>query len=214
MPKVILSPEIATRDEFGWLLQRRALWGVAVEVGVNRGAFGRRLLDTWGGRLYFGIDPYQWDGTPTGRAVDQQFAVSVLTPHAHRVILVPKPNDAEQADGICRTEGAPCFVYIDGDHHYRRTVGGVESGVALDLEIWWPRLAEAGILAGHDYTPHLPDVPRAVNELAVREGLTVYVTHDAAYKSWYIYKNQKIKPIQRYESMEIKPVTIPRKAAT
>jgi predicted O-methyltransferase YrrM len=48
------------------------------------------------------------------------------------------------------------FAFIDGAHDY--------DSVRADLRAWWPRIRPGGLLAGHDYTPHWPDVARAVHE--------------------------------------------------
>jgi predicted O-methyltransferase YrrM len=35
------------------------------------------------------------------------------------------------------------FVFLDGDH--------TEHGVATDIEEWWPKIKEGGVLGGHDW---------------------------------------------------------------
>ncbi len=35
------------------------------------------------------------------------------------------------------------FIFIDGDHSYE--------AVSSDLNIWWPKLKDGGIIAGHDF---------------------------------------------------------------
>jgi predicted O-methyltransferase YrrM len=48
------------------------------------------------------------------------------------------------------------FVWLDGDHEY--------PDVKADLEAYRPLLAPGGLLAGHDFDPSFPGVPRAVRE--------------------------------------------------
>lgn len=196
-----LSPEIATRDEFADLLNRRNLLGVAVEVGVLRAGFSRPFLDQWIGRLMFLIDPYRRmrPDEPAGRDVDREFAVLRLARHAPRCIFVEEPDSEHIADGVVRTQGPPDFVYIDGDHSYE--------GAKRDMEIWWPRLASCGILAGHDFTPELPGVMQAVMEHCEQHELRCWLTHDAAFKSWYIYRDpdRHDHPLVRYESWPYEP---------
>lgn len=66
------------------------------------------------------------------------------------------------------------FLFIDGDHGFPRTASdGRQSGVALDILAWHPRLNIGGILAFHDYTgnekeyglPSLMAVEHAVDSL-------------------------------------------------
>ena len=45
------------------------------------------------------------------------------------------------------------FVFLDADHNYK--------AVKKDLESWWPKIKQGGVLAGHDYNK---DVFKAVNE--------------------------------------------------
>jgi len=47
-------------------------------------------------------------------------------------------------------------VFLDADHDYE--------SVARDIAAWRPKLRPYGILAGHDYTPEIPGVIRAVTE--------------------------------------------------
>jgi len=49
------------------------------------------------------------------------------------------------------------LVYIDADHSYEF--------VKKDIENWITKVKNKGIIAGHDYDKHWPDVMRAVNEL-------------------------------------------------
>ena len=79
------------------------------------------------------------------------------------------------------------FVYIDGEHTYE--------AVRADLEAWWDRIGDHGIMAGHDWTdqPVHAGVKRAVTEFAEARGLTVYLTtvpgyHRETCPSWYTYK--------------------------
>lgn len=48
------------------------------------------------------------------------------------------------------------LVYLDGAHYY--------SGVKSDLNVWFPKLVEGGIMAGHDYLNPAYGVKDAVHE--------------------------------------------------
>lgn len=45
--------ELGQRDAFGDFLNRLDLLGVGAEVGVQEGAFSRRILEEWRGRLLY-----------------------------------------------------------------------------------------------------------------------------------------------------------------
>jgi len=194
--KFLLSPEIATRQEFARLCIHRNLLTSAVEVGVHRARFAKPFLDIWPGKTYFCVDPWEsfWEH-PGPRDMDYQWAMSRLTDHADRIILIREKSSEDVAQRIMDHRGGIEFVYIDGDHHY--------DAIKKDLETFWPRMSPIGIMAGHDYTRELPEVVKALREFADRENLTVYLTHDIAYKSWYIYKNQEVPPFVLYESWDV-----------
>jgi hypothetical protein len=59
------------------------------------------------------------------------------------------------------------WIYLDADHSY--------DSVKRDLEAFWPKIKEDGLLLGHDYMWHalVPfGVVTAVNEFVERHGLT------------------------------------------
>jgi len=56
----------------------------------------------------------------------------------------------------CFTDNSVGFVFIDADH--------AEESVTLDINTWWPKLINGGIMCGHDYgKEHLPGVKIAVD---------------------------------------------------
>lgn len=64
------------------------------------------------------------------------------------------------------------FIYIDADHSYE--------GVKSDLELWYPKVRENGLIAGHDYDGKwdkrgIWGVRRAVDEFFAERGQTVMV---------------------------------------
>jgi hypothetical protein len=48
------------------------------------------------------------------------------------------------------------FVFLDSDHSYE--------GVSRELDAWWPKVVNGGVLAGHDHIPQFPGVIQAVRE--------------------------------------------------
>lgn len=85
------------------------------------------------------------------------------------------------------------FVYIDGNHTYEY--------VKKDIELWYPKVKNKGILGGHDYTERFPDVVRAVNEfkdkfkldLKTEDYRALTCKNDQGWVpacEWWIYKNE------------------------
>ena len=58
------------------------------------------------------------------------------------------------------------FVYVDGDHSYEE--------VSRDLELWWPKIKDRGILAGDDYKFKWPGVMKAVEEFYAKYQVPIY----------------------------------------
>lgn len=53
-------------------------------------------------------------------------------------------------------DGSIDFLFIDGDHRY--------PSVKKDLQMWFPKIKEGGIIAGHDYNEPSCGVKQAVDE--------------------------------------------------
>jgi len=70
------------------------------------------------------------------------------------------------------------LVFIDANHTY--------DYVKEDIECWYPKIRNGGILSGHDYRePAVPGVERAVNEYFIPISKDVEVTHNNV---WYVEK--------------------------
>jgi cephalosporin hydroxylase len=77
-------------------------------------------------------------------------------------------------------DGSVFAVWVDGHHSYE--------SVLADMEAWYPKVRQGGVLAGHDYViagahPGF-EVARAVETFVHKYALGVYREH----KSWVIYK--------------------------
>ncbi|MEW5818716.1 MAG: class I SAM-dependent methyltransferase [Cyanobacteriota bacterium] len=69
------------------------------------------------------------------------------------------------------------MVFIDASHDYE--------SVKNDLDAWWNKLKEGGIIAGHDYENELPELTRAVDEFVILNKLTLFRGPGTI---WYINK--------------------------
>lgn len=69
------------------------------------------------------------------------------------------------------------FVFIDASHEY--------DDVKNDIEAWYPKVKNNGILAGHDY-PSWDGVTRAVNEWLLKNNFKLNISQELC---WGIYKN-------------------------
>jgi len=158
-----------------------------VEVGVDRGVFAEVFLSRFPMcRDWWGVDT--WVSYPEfdfPREADYEMALARLAPYSDRARLVRLPStEAARRFAAASVD----FVYIDGAHDH--------DSVRADLAAWWPKVAEGGILAGHDWTdkPEHEGVKRAVSEFAAEHDRTVYLTAVPPYNiedcpSWYVYRD-------------------------
>jgi len=73
------------------------------------------------------------------------------------------------------------FVYIDGNHNYKY--------VLEDITLYWPKLKNGGLMAGHDFKPKFPGVIQAVGEVFGMDYETA-CSNDRKYNvDWWTWKN-------------------------
>lgn len=77
------------------------------------------------------------------------------------------------------------FVFIDASHEYEHT--------KADIRLWWHKVKDGGILAGHDYYPiERDEVQRAVDAVIPPDAFSVYPTTEG-YGVWWLEKDPNIK---------------------
>jgi hypothetical protein len=70
------------------------------------------------------------------------------------------------------------LVFLDGDHSYQ--------GLLEDIQGWWPRVRQGGILAGHDYDIQYYTVVLVVQDFCRQQGIgRLYLSSDGV---WWVYK--------------------------
>ena len=82
------------------------------------------------------------------------------------------------------------FLYLDADHSYEAS--------KKDVAIWWSKVKPGGIFSGHDYlNGSLPQgefgVKRSVDEFVAKNNLTLNITGEDQWKSWFIIKPKRDK---------------------
>lgn len=136
--------------------------GIVVEIGLWKGLSISSILDTCveQNNQLFGVD--NWSPPESDlylaearkndvRAVFEQNMQ--LLNHADTVKIL-EMDSVRAADNF--KNGTLDLVFIDGDNTYE--------GVISDINAWWPKLKEGGILSGHDLH-FMEGVGRALNEL-------------------------------------------------
>ncbi len=89
-------------------------------------------------------------------------------------------------DASCKfNDHALDFVFVDASHKYEET--------KADIRLWYRKIKDEGILAGHDYTsPENPGVKTAVDEIIPDSQLRIEQT-DNNLSVWWVRKNHKLK---------------------
>jgi hypothetical protein len=126
--------------------------GIGLEIGVNRGAYSRKIAALAAPRVLHLIDPW-----PVDQSDDYIRTYGVKDDMQAHYEMVCKDFEAGIADGsvvMHRDYSRNCagafadnsldFVYVDGMHSYEACLE--------DLRLYAPKLKGAGILMGHDFS--------------------------------------------------------------
>lgn len=124
------------------------------EIGVFEGECSVKLLENLPGlRMLLCVDPWlRYKGfcdrmpKPNGRIGKAEFDevyrrfLGNIEPHRDRVIIMRTMSHHAAAHVA---NGSLDFVFIDGNHTYEYVIS--------DIREWLPKVAEGGVIAGHDY---------------------------------------------------------------
>lgn len=69
------------------------------------------------------------------------------------------------------------LIFIDANHTYEH--------VKQDIQAWYPKLRNGGVLAGHDWSSTFPGVEKAVKEYFDPQDKPITVTHNTV---WFVTK--------------------------
>lgn len=171
-------------QHFERIIKSRGL-RVGAEVGVGFGGHCEHILAYRGIEKLYGIDSYRHI---PGREDPTNFPQSEFNQLRKRVSRrLEQFGDRFElirADSAIAAEKIPDasldFVYIDADHRYE--------SVLRDLGVWFSKVREGGILAGHDYGHvDLPGVGQAIDHFFQRLGWQVMVAGDGV---WWVIKQR------------------------
>lgn len=149
----------------GLVAQHR--WKTGAELGVLRGETMLHLLSRCPQLTMIGVDLWEplegadgaWDDggrSYTGHDMDgyRRRLQALLRPYSERSVLLRMRTVDAAAEF---DDGNFDFVFIDADHTY--------AGISADIEAWWPKVRQGGMLLGHDWEhAEFPGVTRAVRE--------------------------------------------------
>jgi len=144
---------------------------IGVEIGVAYGGHCESILKNTNVQKLFGIDPYLNYNEYNGDLNFEQnkhddiynLVKNRLSYYGEKFELIR--DFSENCFGLFE-DGSLDFVYIDGNHF--------EDYIKKDIEIWWPKIKNGGIISGHDYHhPYFPSVTYEVNNFFKNIGIDV-----------------------------------------
>ena len=136
------------------LLDHLPKGGRAAEIGVFRGDFSQHMLDRMAPEKLHLIDPWESESgfstkgdTTTVYNIDRHKSFQHVQERFRDMIRARKVaihRDYSHDVAPFLDDGIFGFVYVDGDH--------VHDAVLADLTLFAPKMADGGLLAGHDFT--------------------------------------------------------------
>ena len=184
--------KIDHRGKFGELLRILNFTGNGMEIGVEKGKFSKVILNSNLSKVYL-LDAWMKFSPEESRGMidieqsdqDKNYDIVVKNskPYGDRVVIIRKRSDEAINDF---EDGFFDFIYIDANHDYEH--------VKQDLSLWYPKVKNCGIFAGHDYvnvktSSAIFGVKQAVDEFCVENRINdLFVTNERHNKSWYLLK--------------------------
>lgn len=179
------TPDVQIITLDGWLRHQVATQlsgseNIGIELGVARGVFSRRMLDSEKFIHFFGVDVYG-DIHNTEEYANALKHIGFKNPK-YCLLRMDFESALEMFD-----DNYFDFIYVDGFAHT-----GEEGGKTF-IE-WYKKLKIGGIIAGDDYHEDWPLVVWGVNDFAVQLDVPVHVTTGVEdedyckYPTWYIRK--------------------------
>jgi hypothetical protein len=158
-PKIVCRPSTYVMEEHFKFLMMKDL--VGVEIGVENGNNAKNLLSRLPIKKLYLVDPFvPWE--EAGKLLSfcsLEKTSKNLRKYKEELVFIKKKSE----DAITSIPDNVDFVYVDGNHDYEF--------IKKDIELYYPKVKEHGIIAGHDYG--MEAVKRAITEYAEKNKLTV-----------------------------------------
>lgn len=153
---------------------------IGAEIGSCHGINAKSILESLPIEKLYLVDPYEafkYDyGTKRNtwnmNGNDMQKAKENLKNHTSKIEFIKKYSDIA---AVCIPNHLD-FVYIDGNHDYQY--------VKQDLELYYPKVVDGGVLGGHDFYGNFQGVVRAVIEFTEENNLKLNTSH----YDWWVVK--------------------------
>ena len=145
---------------------------ICVEIGVDYGLNAKTLLKLLSIKKLYLVDPY-YDELDSVSG-DKRFkdAQRFLKKYNDKIEFIRKTS----MDAINDIPDDIDFLYIDGSHDYKQ--------VKKDIELYYPKVKQGGVIGGHDFWASTNDVCKAVLEFVDEKNLKLY----GKITDWWIIK--------------------------
>ena len=151
-----------------------------IEIGTYEGRNAKSLLKCLNVSSISFIDPYELYDEKQLQVIQLEKAKERARKAIYKLRGKTEVNwvrkKSQDASKLFENKSAD-FIYIDGDHRY--------SAVKKDIELYWPKLKDGGILAGHDID--WEGVVKAIGEFSLKNNLKLHLK----FPDWMIIKESK-----------------------
>lgn len=155
---------------------------VGCEIGVSTGGHSDYVLANTKVEKLYSIDPFIKNATLDLFSPDYFYDVMYyrvlfrLSRYGERSTLI---RDFSTNTHLNFSMNSLDFVFIDGSHEYE--------DVKKDLELYYDKVKNDGIVAGDDYNTGFAGVPKAVNEFFEKKGKKVNIDSQFG-RVWWVFK--------------------------
>jgi hypothetical protein len=153
-----------------------------IEIGIYNAENSEIIMKRLDGIKFFGVDPYlnypEYDDICNNPQViqDKRYEMTDLLFKHYGHNLIRKTSEDASKDF---EDNYFDFVYIDANHNTEY--------VKRDLNLWWPKVKNEGVLSGHDFSWHyIGTVVSAVMEFAQEKDRNISIFQSGAI--WIIKK--------------------------
>jgi len=161
----------------------------AVEIGQRVGNNAEIMLKETDIKELYLVDPYlpyiddsKEQSLVINQELQNKFKKGMLHRLCHFGDRISILNTTSQKASTLFDDKTFDYIYIDGDHSYEQALN--------DIKVWFPKVKDNGIVAGHDFKESFPGVVKAVVEFANQNNLKILKNGTSDW--WFKKKNLRV----------------------
>lgn len=178
---------VGSRNDIPDLLNKLGLFGMGIEIGVQKGLYSEQILEgSKLSKLYI-CDSWKYlnDYIDTANVGNEEQEKNFNETKNRLLRFEGRVETLRMlSDDACKlfSDETLDFVYIDANHRYEY--------VLSDIKNWYPKVMKGCIISGHDFFDgDISGVKFGVRSAVIEffKNSNIYVTEDD-YPSWYVLK--------------------------